>query len=282
MTGKRLSVRWTAERLTLLAAGAAISLVAAWHLTPSDWRFSPAEKDPTASAPAVRTGIVPAAREERLPPAPGTATTISAAPQPLLLTGTHVAADPRDSLAFLGVDPQHPQTYALGALLGNGARIASIDRTHVMLERDGASMRIDIGASLTAELSSPERAMRSVGGPLVAMAANPPASSEPIADYLRLSPEFSEAGTFAGYRLNPARDRSVFAEWGLEPDDRLVAVDGIALPDVDTAAELLRTVGAGGRIRGTVIRNGRGIEVILDGTRLPEAGTQRLNDVPPA
>jgi type II secretion system protein C len=206
---------------------------------------------------------------------------VSVTPLALVLTGTHQAIDPRDSAAFIGVDPRYPQTYAAGALLANGARLAHIGRDHVLLERDGKRVRLDIGGVIKADLAVSGNPLRFVGGGEQPDSQLPSPSVETVTDYLRLEPVFSESGQFAGYRLHPAPHAAVFQQWALEPGDLLIEVNGALLSDADSAAAMLQMVAAGQRLPATVIRDGTRTAVTLDGATIERSRTGQEQTVIP-
>jgi general secretion pathway protein C len=212
------------------------------------------------------------------PPLAGNDSSVSAAQRHLILTGTHVSADPRDSLAFLGVDPRNPQTYANGALLVNGARLRAIAADHVLLEFDQTTVRVDIGAAIAGVSTAVARATR-VGVVNRLPALLPATSTEPTTDALALAPVFDPTGQLQGYRLRPGQLAGVFERWGLRVGDLLVALDGAPVAEHESAMQLLGLVGGGLRLTGTVLRDGAAVPVVLDGA-LIEAERERMAALP--
>jgi type II secretion system protein C len=229
-----------------------------------------------SSAPATppSTGLIERPVEIP-PPLPGGDSSVSDTPRALLLVGTQVGAHPTESLAFLGVDRRNPQTYAVGALLANGARITAIAADHIILARDGKSMRLDISRERTlAKVDQPMRngTLDVVGGPPARMPVLQ-SSIEAVTEVIRPSPVFDESGRFIAYRLQPGAEAAAFARLGLVPGDRLVSVDGMALADVAQAAQALQSLAGGSALAVTVLRGGQAVSLRLDGQILSEATT---------
>lgn len=270
-------------RAIALAGAAAIALVAVHGVR---WDAGGPQSEAERPGPTVKTASLPPPAREIPPPLAGNDSSISTEIHHLILTGTLVAADPGDSRAFLGIDPKNPQTYALNSLLVNGTRIEAIARDHVLLERNGRIARLDIGGAW----SEPPPEVRRLTA-VVAVSAGPSTRSEPqaatLTDGLGISPIFDANGLLAGYRLRPGRHAGVFTRWGLKPGDRLVAIEGASLTDVDSAAFMLELVGRGERLLATVLRNGVRVPVVLDGSVIVDerarslAATEGLMEVPP-
>jgi len=66
-----------------------------------------------------------------------------------------------------------------------------------------------------------------------------------------------ENGRFVGVRLVGARDVPVIAKLGLEPDDLVTAVNGIALDSPQRAQEVARSLASASAVNVTVRRNGK-------------------------
>ena len=252
--------------LIALATGA---VAVSFALLSVRWPANEGERDEEPAAPVVEQ------RETSLPvrqnpqPLAGNDSSVAAVGSRLLLTGTHVARDPRDSLAFIGVDPKNPQTYALNALLVNGSRVATIANDHVLLERDGQTVRVDIGGAWN-ESAEPALRLTRIESQDSSTIRQPEPSSEPVTDGLRFSPTFDPQGQLAGYRLSPGRHARVFDRWGLQRGDLLVAIENQPLSDIDLAAQQLQLLGSGLTLRATVIRDGAAIPVVLDGTAIED------------
>ena len=66
-----------------------------------------------------------------------------------------------------------------------------------------------------------------------------------------------ENGRFIGVRLAGARDVPVIAQLGLQPDDVVTSVNGIALDSPERAQEVARSLAGASAVKVTVRRNGK-------------------------
>lgn len=216
------------------------------------------------------------------PPLPGGDSSVSKTPRALLLTGTEIGARPQDNLAYLGVDRRNPQTYGVGSILANGARITAINADHVVLERDGKTVRLDVSHETTlAQRERPAQngALDAIGGPPPRMPTFEP-STDAVTEVIRPSPLFDESGRFTGYQLQPGANEAAFARLGLAAGDRLVSVGGVALTDVAQAAQALQSLANGTALTVTVMRGGQVLPLRLDGQILSETAAETSKPAP--
>lgn len=249
---------WLASIVALSAVAAVAWYLHREHLLPGLFADSP-----NGSAQVV----VPDPAPELPPPLPGGDASVSTTPLKLLLVGTTLGPRPEDSTAALGTSRRNPQTYGPGALLANGARIATIAADHIVLERDGERFRIDVSQDPTGALGSVEGragAIDTVGG-AVASASAPTEAMSPVTDVVRPRPVYDEAGQFVAYELYPGRNDAAFEALGLQPGDRLLAADGVSLASVEQSAALLQTLAAGTAVSASIERGGQVVALRLDG-----------------
>jgi general secretion pathway protein C len=93
-----------------------------------------------------------------------------------------------------------------------------------------------------------------------------------LTDVLRFAP-FVEAGQMVGYRVNPAQDRAMFESLGLQPNDVITDINGMALNDPSSGLQVFEALGEATMANVTVIRNGNPEVLIIDTTQL-----QQLSD----
>ncbi len=226
-----------------------------------------------AAAPSGSHVTVPDRPKMTPPPLPGGDASVSAEPLKLLLVRTEVGRKPRDSLAFIGTSPRNPQTYQVGSLLSNGARVKSIAPDHVILERNGRTARLNVMADLRlaeAQLKGKAGAIDSVGGPQP-RGPELAVSQERVTDVIRPHPVYDAQGRFVAYELQPGADPSTFARLGFEAGDRMVAADGQTLISPEQGAAALQVVAAGGTIKASVQRGGEVRTLRIDGGLIPVA-----------
>lgn len=208
------------------------------------------------------TSVVPSGVIEPQPI--GTDSSVSKTPRFLLLTATRPGRNSRDGYALIGVSDRSPQTYRVGSLLANGARIQEIYSDHVVLERAGQTTQLYLAGYPSPETSPASLAMISVGGTTQAALATAD-SGDSLTDYIRISPAF-EGTQFQGLVVfaNPRSD--AFFRMGLREGDVITAVDETVSPDQESALAALRPLIKGHALSVTVQRDGHRQVLSLDGS----------------
>lgn len=75
---------------------------------------------------------------------------------------------------------------------------------------------------------------------------------------------FKENGRIVGYRLTPQGDSTLFDVVGLDPNDVIVAVNGVQLDDPAEGLKALRELQSASQVNITVLRNGAEIPLQFD------------------
>lgn len=75
---------------------------------------------------------------------------------------------------------------------------------------------------------------------------------------------YKENGRVVGYRLSPQGDRTLFDVVGLDPNDVIVAVNGIKLDDPAEGLKALRELQSTNQVNITVLRNGAELPLQFD------------------
>lgn len=70
-----------------------------------------------------------------------------------------------------------------------------------------------------------------------------------------------EGGQFIGYKIRPGRNRELFEELGLQPNDVVVAVNNVTLDDTQKAMEMYRSLGQETSATLEVLRDGASITI---------------------
>ncbi|WP_299009353.1 type II secretion system protein GspC [uncultured Shewanella sp.] len=83
-----------------------------------------------------------------------------------------------------------------------------------------------------------------------------------ITDYLSISP-VRKGGELQGYRLNPGKDRALFKESGLKPNDLAKSINGYDLTDMGQALEVMSSLPELTEMSLMVERNGQLIEIMF-------------------
>jgi hypothetical protein len=157
------------------------------------------------------------------------ATQVSIEPEPrrLLLIATSPGPSPRQGMARIGTDLRAPQTYAAGAILLNGAKLAEIHHRFVVLEREGEKFRLSIGGD--AGPGSEQSGLALVGGEQPAT-PRPQLAVDRLSEIIRLSPVY-ENDFLVGMQIYPGRRSDVFSNLGLKSGDLVVAIEGSPIAD---------------------------------------------------
>lgn len=193
----------------------------------------------------------------------GTDSSVSLQPRPLILTATQPGRNAREGTADLGVDERSPQRYRAGARLVNGARLEEILADFVVLEREGVHTRLYLRDRAPPDAPLPLPALAMVGG-ASARAPAQASSTDPLTDDLRLAPVFEgDAARALEVHANPRS--TVFQQLGLEPGDRITAIDGVAITATTSALAQLRPLSQGAALSVTVERGGRTTTLAVDG-----------------
>jgi general secretion pathway protein C len=255
--------RWVMAGLAaLISGGLAVIVVQRDNLPPL---FRASEPPHPNAAPITRP-------VERSPPLPGNDSSVSAEPLRLILVATERRSRAADSTAKIGTDERNPQTYRIGAILANGARLAEIGDDFVLLERGGKTHRLARGVVANAKVPA-AGSIDSVGGDAPEKVAAAPESEESVTDAIRPRPIYDDAGSLIAYELHPGRNVAAFTRVGLMSGDRLIAVNGAALASTGDAADALRLLSAGASVEATIVRNGTTLQSTLHGADLSADGT---------
>lgn len=240
--------------------------------------FHGAEEDASARRPSLPAVSVhpPVAAIPPVDPALarlGTDDVGSDSPRMLHLVETHPGETNHEGLARIGTDPRNPQTYSVGSVMLNGARLIEVYADHVVLERSGEK----VGLYLDSKGSQTSRAMPAdlllVGGdPPKALQNQPEVASGQthnpmLADFVRSNPVF-DGDRLRGVELFPGLRAGAFARLGLVEGDVITAVSGTAVTDASEVVNQLDQLLAGSTLEVTVKRGAQTIQVNLSGSVL--------------
>lgn len=213
---------------------------------------------------------------------PGNAPATSMA---LVLTGVVAGDDPQRGVAILGPSATAARVYSIGAAVPGGARLHSVYRDRVLLDRNG----------VVEALMLP----RQYGGGGAAASPPPPIAQTPnpagafgrvqrviqehpniIGDVM--SPQAVLAqGKLRGYRVYPGTNAEAFQRLGLRAGDLVTAINGTALDDPTRSSEILNTLSTASDARVTVMRSGRQQDLVLNLAEVA-AEAERMGSEPAA
>ena len=193
----------------------------------------------------------------------------------LKLHGVYAGDDPAQGRAIIADEQGQERSYRVDDELPGGARLAEIYPDRVVLRTgtglEALSLPRDTPAAATARRADDKAPLP--GGPRVqAPFVNPgiaPMNTavDHAAERLKRDPQqltrdiqvqpVLENGRFAGIRLSSTKEAALLARAGLQPDDVVTAVNGIALDNAARSAELAQTLQNAERASVTVRRGGR-------------------------
>ena len=172
----------------------------------------------------------------------GTDSSVSPTPRPLYLVATTPSRNKNEGTARIGTSIENPQTYASGALLANGARLAEVHEDHVLLTRGDASVKLYVYQR------EPRANQRRSDSALLTVSAAPPTPQAPLAvnkvnegltDYVRPSPVY-DGEVLLGYQVYPGSRAGVFARHGLDDQgDVITSINDAPLNEPSQSIELL-------------------------------------------
>lgn len=161
----------------------------------------------------------------------------------LTLRGLIASTDPREARAIVADASGKENFYRIGDQLPGNAELDEIHVDRIVIKRGGRYETLKLPKeSLNMGVTAPARAAdpaAGVGGRTPAVAPRRSYSlreyrdtllSDPqqVADLVRINPAYDN-GKFAGYKLQPGRDASFMARYGLRPGDVVTAVNGVEL-----------------------------------------------------
>lgn len=213
---------------------------------------------------------------------------------PVRLEGVVLAADPARSVAFLR-SGNRQLAYRAGDTLADGALVLrEIARDHVLLERRGEILRLDLHASsatATAPVNSAADLLAGISAALprinqadldgamqqVSAAFNVASLSEVI----QIRPA-QRNGRLIGYQLSPGVRIKEFIQLGLRTGDIVTAVNGIPLDDLSALQSLGSLMNGATEVSFSLLREGQvqnlrvSLQALAANTRAPETTTNNM------
>lgn len=161
----------------------------------------------------------------------------------LTLVGLVASSEPSRALAIIEYKGKQ-ETYAIDDEIGStNARLKQVNPDRVIIEYQGnlETLMLD-GEEFSRESSqrpshqtSTGKAPRDLSNLRKTLLKNPAS----ITDYVRISP-VRKNGKLSGYRVNPGKNRELFKEVGLKPNDLAVSLNGYDLTDTRQAMEVAK------------------------------------------
>jgi type II secretory pathway component PulC len=224
----------------------------------------------------------------------GTDSSIAQDAQTLVLVATNIGRISSDSTAMLGTDPRNPQTYALGAILANGAVISQIHadrvvlslngrRTTLMADREAGSriaMRDTLAKSKNASSTVLDSLSIEAGSDPAALVGGPSSVNRPLdrtstsrddlSEVIRSQPVF-EREKFAGLQVFAGTRKGMLAQLGLQDGDIVRSVEGQLVDGEEDWQAIDDAITTGSSIVIGIERGGSLMSVSVDGAQLASA-----------
>ena len=189
----------------------------------------------------------------------------------LSLRGTFAATPVERAIAIIADSSNDEKIYVVGQIVTAGATLHAVYNDRVVLNENGLLTNLRLPKEYSAQTASvarrntmtTARTMDNTQSIQAVVASN----VSQLADVIRPTPYF-ENGQQQGYRVYPGRNRQQFAALGLQPGDLIKDIDGQALTDPETAAEIFRSLGNADQVSVTVERNGQPEVIVLSTSQL--------------
>jgi len=189
----------------------------------------------------------------------------------LALRGTIAATPVERAIAIIADSGNDEKVYVVGQSVTAGATLHAVYNDRVVLNENGVLTNLRLPKEYSTETASvarrntltTARTMENTQSIQAVVASN----VSRLADVIRPTPYF-ENGQQQGYRVYPGRNRQQFAALGLQPGDLIKDIDGQALTDPETAAEIFRSLGNSDQVSVTVERNGQPEVIVLSTSQL--------------
>jgi len=286
-----------ANRYLPLAASAILVVGIAYQLAQLTWvvipsgpvevvppALPPASSSTVATGPGLDVTAVIDAHlfgEASSTPAPVVETQVDAPDTTLSLqlVGVLTRPDSAEGVAIIAGGQAGEKKYVVGDSIENtgGAVLHSVYDYRVLLNRAGRLETL----RLPNELSSPPagRVAARTQMPMPQAASDSlreviSDNASRLTDVLRFAP-YLDQGQMVGYRVNPAQDRSMFESLGLQPNDVITDINGMALNDPSSGLQIFEALGEATMANVTVIRNGNPEVLVIDTTQLQQLSEGR-------
>lgn len=240
-------LKMLSHRMTVLIITAALAVYVAWQAGSLVWKVWLLNSESPPAAALIPPSLdrtepeslndllrYPLIRSESQQLAEGAAT----ADQPktslnLRLVGLMYSTDKYQARAIIENQEDGARSYSIRERVTDNAEIYSIEPDRVILLHAGRQEALMLHPEQDTPSAPPDAAGQPAAGAAQDPAPGQPSADGPqrLADVMR---DFSvtpvmEEGELVGYRLAAQREPALMAEWGIEPDDVITAVNGIPL-----------------------------------------------------
>jgi len=274
-----VAIAYQAATLTwLVVPSAPVEDVLPALASPSGQPQGAAERDGLDSTPIVAAHLFGVA--DATPVVPIVESVVDAPETTLSLELTAVFTEETSDrgLAIIAATRGEEQTYLVGEPIEGtgGALLHAVYEDRVILNRAGRLETL----SLPKEIANRGTARPMPQRPVARQAA-PESLREIISDnasaltdVIRLAP-YIDQGQMIGFRLNPAQNRELFDSLGLQPNDIVTDINGMALTDPSSGFQVFESLGEATMANVTILRNGTPEVLVIDTTQLQDLAEGR-------
>jgi general secretion pathway protein C len=184
----------------------------------------------------------------------------------LTLHGIFVFSGPKDGAAIIGEAGKNQRFYRTGDKIQKDMELVEVRNDHVLLLRNGRfeTLRFPGLKKLpTSQKAKTQPAAQDSAVDVKEYRQLFQKHPEKIAEHFDIMPVF-ENGVLKGYRVKPQSNRSLYDELGLQPDDLLVAVNGIPLNDRSQLSEVIAEISSAELLTVNLLRNKKQETLLLD------------------
>lgn len=197
------------------------------------------------------------------------------------LVGTLATGDPQVGHALIG-GGREDKAVAVGGKIER-ATLEEVYASHIIINNGGKRERVELpkpeligntGTRLASTAVPPSSGARSApGNDATVDISQLPQTPGALRDYMVRNPStmqqlmdvrpYRQNGRVVGYRLNPKQDDSMLRNFGIEPGDVVVSLNGVKLDNQRRGLKALRQLVTAQQIEMTLLRNGSEIPVSI-------------------
>ena len=194
----------------------------------------------------------------------------------LKLRGVVADDDPKTGIAMIVDNRGEEKMYRVEDPVPGGAKLHAVYDTRVLLNRSGALETLSLPKDFAATAATRSRPTRAT--PRSSLRPRPRRSdtslrqvisdnASKISEIIRAAPHIQQ-GQMVGFRVNPGRNRQLFAALGLRPGDVVTDINGTAMTDPSQGLQVFESLGESTQATVTVMRNGNPEVLVVDTTQL--------------
>ncbi len=186
------------------------------------------------------------------------------------LKGVFADSRKESAMAIISSGSNDEKSYRVGDMVASAATLHQILADRVILERSGQLETLylpkdaDISSpapafqrAVPSNISNVSPATRNLGGDSMQGVRKQLMENPQDALQLINAQPVMENGQLTGFRVNPGKDRALFARAGLRPGDVVTAVNGMQLSDATQMGQVFQQLKSAQKLQVTINRGGR-------------------------